>query len=97
MECEGWNELHSPSVLGLKGQRWATCTGCQEVEAGEWEFSWGEDQLACQSGRKMVQGKRNYNPKAMGGRTEELLPHNIPCTVCPCLLVYVGSAVRGAG
>jgi hypothetical protein len=36
-----------------------------------------------------LRSKRNYSPNTAGSRAEELLSHDVPCAMCPRLLVYI--------
>jgi hypothetical protein len=38
---------------------------------------------------KILRGKRNYSPNTAGSRAEELPSHDVPCAMCPSLLVYI--------
>jgi hypothetical protein len=39
--------------------------------------------------REILGSKRNYSPNTAGSRAEELPSHDVPCAMCPRLLVYI--------
>ena len=49
------------------------------------------DRLLNLQERKILRSKGNYSPNTAGSRAEELPPHDVPCAMCPRLLVYIRS------